>query len=174
MSLTPSQKQPELLCYPNQPAWGMPYACGPSYYNNTPLMCTPANYAQYYYPTGHPVTCNTPALPGAEPKLEPALKKEEPPAIVKDKPKRKPYAGRSRVQVLEDDRQAAVREKVNKYDPAKPANADATQLFWVVDLEGNTVLRNFKTIDEELQPGKWERDNRYGNLYFVQEAKKEK
>lgn len=84
------------------------------------------------------------------------------------------WLGRTRAQVAEDNYELALREGVYKYDPMKPAGAAPDQLFWVVETSGETNLREFKTIDEDLGPGKWERDNRFGNAYFIREAEAKK
>ena len=85
------------------------------------------------------------------------------------------WVGRTKAQVDEDNIKVAMRENVYKYDAMKPKDAKPDQLFWVVELDQSTTLRMYKTIDEDLGPGKWERDPRHGNAYFVrEEEKKEK
>lgn len=94
------------------------------------------------------------------------------PAKEKSSAKQHLWLGRTKGQVLEDNIKVAQRENVWKYDPMKPSGAAPDQLFWVIELSGDTVLRTFRTIDEDLGPGKWERDPRYGNAYFIREDEK--
>ena len=84
------------------------------------------------------------------------------------------WLGRTKAQVEEDNVKIAMRESVYRYDPMKPKDPKTDQLFWCVELDGATTLRTFRTIEEDLGPGKWERDPRYGNAFFVRdkEAKK--
>lgn len=79
------------------------------------------------------------------------------------------WVGRTKAQVDEDNVKLALSENVWKYDAMKPKDARPEQLFWVIELDQKTTLRSFKTIENDLAPGKWERDQRFGNAYFVRE-----
>ncbi|GAM83970.1 hypothetical protein ANO11243_019600 [Dothideomycetidae sp. 11243] len=139
----------------------------------------PPGYQQYYcYPDG--VAVAGAAHGAAEPAAAAASPAPAAPAPAKaPEPKadgnaKKTWLGRSKAQVDEDNLKIAVREDVYKYDAMKPVGAAPDKMFWVVELDGRTTLRMFKTIDEDLGPGKWERDARFGNAYFVRDEPEEK
>jgi len=129
-------------------------------------------YQQYHcYPTGPGATAGAPqaALPSSNSSGEVSKTNKE------TKTSKNLWVGRTKAQVDEDNIKVAMRENVYKYDAMKPKDAKPDQLFWVVELDQSTTLRMYKTIDEDLGPGKWERDPRHGNAYFVrEEEKKEK
>lgn len=89
--------------------------------------------------------------------------------------KERVWVGRTKKQVDEDNAKIAHREGVYKPNEMVPKGARSDQLFWVIETDGSNTLRNFRTIEEDLQPGKWKVDPRYGNAYFVRDKdKKEK
>ncbi|KAF2220548.1 hypothetical protein BDZ85DRAFT_266776 [Elsinoe ampelina] len=160
-------------CYPQNPTYMPHYAYQPqasAYYPTMP----PPGYQQYAcYPnvmagtTPAAVTVATSTKPAASSKPAASIKAKD------DDAGEHFWIGRTRAQVDEDNLKIAAREGVFKYDPMKPSGAAPDALFWVSELDGRTTLRMFKTIDEELGPGKWERDARYGNAYFVREEPEE-
>jgi len=55
----------------------------------------------------------------------------------------------------------------------QPENAEPETLFWVVELDGTTTLRPFRTIkDDGFGPGHWDRDERHGNAFFVRDEER--
>jgi hypothetical protein len=55
-----------------------------------------------------------------------------------------------------------------------PKDASPDQLFWCIEPDDSNTLRDFRTIEEDLQPGKWKVDPRYGNAYFVRDKLEKK
>jgi len=100
-----------------------------------------------------------------EKKADPVEATNSKPTVVK--PVEYIWTGRTKAQVDEDNLKIAMRNGVYAYCPIKPVCAFPDQLFWVVEVNGQTTLRTFKYIDQHIEPGKWERDARYGNAYFV-------
>lgn len=93
----------------------------------------------------------------------------------KDKGNGRVWEGRTKAQVDEDNFEMARREGVYKYTDMKPKDAKSSDYFWVIELDKTNQLYTFKTIDDEdFGPGKWERDPRYGNAFFVRENPKDK
>jgi len=129
-------------------------------------------YTYYCYPSGEPATV---VEKKEEPKPKPVEKKEE----KKESPKKAKvdkniWMGRTKAEVDYDNYVIAAREGVFRFDEMQPKNAQPGTLFWVVELDNTTTLRPFSTItDKSFGPGKWERDDRYGNAYFVREKPKE-
>ncbi|GAB7342766.1 hypothetical protein MBLNU457_g0906t1 [Dothideomycetes sp. NU457] len=129
-------------------------------------------YTYYCYPSGEPVTV-------VEKKEEPKPKAVEKKAEKKESPKKAKvdkniWMGRTKAEVDYDNYVIASREGVFRFDEMQPKNAQPGTLFWVVELDNTTTLRQFATItDKSFGPGKWERDDRYGNAYFVREKPKE-
>ncbi|KAH0140655.1 hypothetical protein KCU67_g14780, partial [Aureobasidium melanogenum] len=66
----------------------------------------------------------------------------------------------------------AHKEGVYKPNEMVPKAASPDQLFWVIEPDDSNTLRTFRTIEDDLQPGKWKVDPRYGNAYFVREKEK--
>jgi len=60
-------------------------------------------------------------------------------------------------------------EDVAPFDPA------GDDMFWCQGPKGESpeLLSHF-TIMETMIPGKWKKDPRYGNLYYISEKKKDK
>jgi hypothetical protein len=84
----------------------------------------------------------------------------------------KPYrtwVGRTKKQVDEDNAKIAHKEGVYKPNAMMPKDASPDQLFWCIEPDDSNTLRDFRTIEEDLQPGKWKVDPRYGNAYFVRD-----
>ncbi|KAF2153500.1 hypothetical protein K461DRAFT_268062 [Myriangium duriaei CBS 260.36] len=162
--------QPDYICYANNSGWGMPHLTTAPAHTAYPMALPTPGYQQYYcYPNGMPVqnagagakiACASPKTTATAPQPKPEGKTKQ------------VWLGRTKAQVADDNLKMAVRENVYKYDPMKPHGAAADQLFWVVEVDGSTVLYNFKTIDEALGPGKWERDPRFGNAIFIREVVK--
>jgi hypothetical protein len=86
------------------------------------------------------------------------------------------WIGRTKKQVDEDNAKIAHKEGVYKPNEMVPKAASPDQLFWCIEPDDSNTLREFRTIEEDLQPGKWKIDPRYGNAYFVRDKveKKEK
>jgi len=87
----------------------------------------------------------------------------------KSKPDQRIWVGRTKKQVDEDNARIAHKEGVYKPNEMVPKDASPDQLFWCIEPDDTTTLRSFRTIEEDLQPGKWKVDPRYGNAYFVRE-----
>ncbi|KAI4741394.1 hypothetical protein E4T50_08180 [Aureobasidium sp. EXF-12298] len=79
------------------------------------------------------------------------------------------WVGRTKKQVDEDNAKIAHKEGVYKPNEMVPKAASPDQLFWVIEPDDSNTLRSFRTIEEDLQPGKWKVDPRYGNAYFVRD-----
>jgi hypothetical protein len=89
----------------------------------------------------------------------------------------KPYrtwVGRTKKQVDEDNAKIAHKEGVYKPNAMMPKDASPDQLFWCIEPDDSNTLRDFRTIEEDLQPGKWKVDPRYGNAYFVRDKLEKK
>ncbi|CAD0092321.1 unnamed protein product [Aureobasidium vineae] len=84
------------------------------------------------------------------------------------------WVGRTKKQVDEDNTKIAHKEGVYKPNEMVPKAASPDQLFWVIEPDDSNTLRNFRTIEEELYPGKWKVDPRYGNAYFVRDKEQKK
>ena len=144
-----------------------------------PQQCMPQTCYTYQQPSGYQqYACyNAPFDPGypvPRPAVYPPINYQAAPCYM---PARNaltdtPWVGRTRAQVEEDNLKIAERENVYKYNAMKPVGAAPDQLFWVLEIDGATTLRDFRTIDQDLGPGKWERDPRYNNAYFVREEPK--
>jgi len=87
----------------------------------------------------------------------------------KPKPDQRIWVGRTKKQVDEDNAKIAHKEGVYKPNEMVPKDASPDQLFWCIEPDDTNTLRSFRTIEEDLQPGKWKVDPRYGNAYFVRE-----
>ncbi|TKX26823.1 hypothetical protein C1H76_0978 [Elsinoe australis] len=170
----PPVQYPTYQCYPQQQAYMPQYAYAPQQFIPQPYSnqaYAAPGYQQYQcYPTAYDrfVAAGAPQ-PAPAPAAAPAIESTE----KEDAASENFWIGRTRAQVDEDNIKIAAKENVFKYDAMKPAGAVADALFWVVELDGRTTLRMFKTIDEDLGPGKWERDHRHGNAYFVREKAEE-
>jgi hypothetical protein len=69
---------------------------------------------------------------------------------------------------------AAAPKAVYKPNEMVPKAASPDQLFWCIEPDDSNTLREFRTIEEDLQPGKWKVDPRYGNAYFVRDKLEKK
>ena len=87
----------------------------------------------------------------------------------KPKPDQRIWVGRTKKQVDEDNAKIAHKEGVYKPNEMIPKDASPDQLFWCIEPDDTNTLRRFCTIQEDLQPGKWKVDPRYGNAYFVRD-----
>jgi len=76
------------------------------------------------------------------------------------------YYGRNREEIDKDNQAIAKRDGVWKPNDIAPHNPKPDQHFWVREVDGTSNLRTFSTIENGLQPGKWERDPLHGNLWF--------
>ncbi|PNS16487.1 hypothetical protein CAC42_221 [Sphaceloma murrayae] len=168
----PPAQYPAYQCYPQQPAYVPHYAYAPQPYPAQNYQ--PQGYQQYHC---YPASERFPSLAGASqtvpasaPTSGAAIESKENDDAAAEESF---WIGRTRAQVNEDNLKLAARENVFKNDPMKPANATPDTLFWVVELDGRTTLRMFKTIDEDLGLGRWEKDPRHGNAYFVREEAKD-
>lgn len=136
-----------------------------------PAIGYPSGYQQYQcYPAGM-TSANPIIIPDSAPQQVPA--KPDEPAKPKATATEGNWLGRTKAQVEADNIKIAARENVFKNDQMKPKDAKADQLFWVVEIDGRTNLRMFQVIDEDLGPGRWERDPRFGNAYFQREEAEE-
>jgi hypothetical protein len=84
------------------------------------------------------------------------------------------WVGRTKKQVDEDNAKIAHKEGVYKPNEMVPKAASPDQLFWCIEPDDSNTLREFRTIEEDLQPGKWKVDPRYGNAYFVRDKVEKK
>lgn len=89
-------------------------------------------------------------------------------------PKERTWVGRTKKEVDQDNAKIAHREGVYEPNPIMPKGAKPDQLFWVSELDHSNTLRTFRTIEEDLQPGRWKIDPRYGNAYFVRDKPEKK
>jgi hypothetical protein len=89
-------------------------------------------------------------------------------------PPHRTWVGRTKKQVDEDNAKIAHKEDVYKPNEMVPKGASPDQLFWCIEPDDSNTLRDFRTIEEDLQPGKWKVDPRYGNAYFVRDKLEKK
>jgi GH15 family glucan-1,4-alpha-glucosidase len=119
-----------------------------------PATAIPVAYAMPNYPV--PVHTETASTSSPKPKTD------------------RVWVGRTKKQVDEDNAKIAHKEGVYKPNEMVPKAASPDQLFWVIEPDDSNTLRTFRTIEDDLQPGKWKVDPRYGNAYFVREKEKAK
>ncbi|KAF2841159.1 hypothetical protein M501DRAFT_917251, partial [Patellaria atrata CBS 101060] len=80
------------------------------------------------------------------------------------------WYGRSKAEVQEDNRKIATATGVYEFNELVPKDPTDDQQFWVVELDGSHVLRNFKTIEKVCRPGRWAVHPEKNNyLYFIRE-----
>ncbi|KAK8187238.1 uncharacterized protein BKA78DRAFT_186521 [Phyllosticta capitalensis] len=77
------------------------------------------------------------------------------------------WYGRTEAEVREDNKILAERDGANGRHEIAPRNPRPDQSFWVRDLDGTRYVRPYQFIEDNLRPGEWRLDQRYGNLYFV-------
>ncbi|CAD0109445.1 unnamed protein product, partial [Aureobasidium uvarum] len=138
---------------PPAPQANMPTMTYGAFPYGMPATAIPVAYAMPNYPV--PVYTDTPT---ASPKLKTD----------------RVWVGRTKRQVDEDNAKIAHKEGVYKPNEMVPKAASPDQLFWVIEPDDSNTLRNFRTIEEELYPGKWKVDPRYGNAYFVRDKEGKK
>lgn len=127
----------------------------------------PVQVAMPNYPVPVPEPKQSAAKIKDKPKVEEAEKKEE-------GAKTRAWIGRTTKQVDEDNVRMAINEGLYKPNDIVPKGARDDQLFWCIETDGSNTLRTFRTIEDDMHPGKWKVDPRYGSLYFVREKEKEK
>ncbi|KAI5235993.1 hypothetical protein E4T43_08879 [Aureobasidium subglaciale] len=136
---------------PPGPQAGMATMTYGAYPFGMPAAAVPVAYAMPNYPV--PVHAETASTASPKP------------------PPKRVWVGRTKKQVDEDNAKIAHKEGVYKPNEMVPKAASPDQLFWVIEPDNSNTLRNFRTIEEDLQPGKWKVDPRYGNAYFVRDKK---
>ncbi|KAI5247386.1 hypothetical protein E4T42_06000 [Aureobasidium subglaciale] len=136
---------------PPAPQAGMATMTYGAYPFGMPATAVPVAYAMPNYPV--PVHAETASTASPKP------------------PPNRVWVGRTKKQVDEDNAKIAHTEGVYKPNEMVPKAASPDQLFWVIEPDNSNTLRNFRTIEEDLQPGKWKVDPRYGNAYFVRDKK---
>ncbi|KAG9586859.1 hypothetical protein KCU77_g11284, partial [Aureobasidium melanogenum] len=138
--------------YASKPS--MPAMTYSAYPYGMPATAIPVAYAMPNYPV--PVHTDTASTSSPKPKTD------------------RVWVGRTKKQVDEDNAKIAHKEGVYKPNEMVPKAASPNQLFWIIEPDDSNTLRTFRTIEEDLQPGKWKVDPRYGNAYFVREKGKTK
>ncbi|KAI5196773.1 hypothetical protein E4T39_07615 [Aureobasidium subglaciale] len=128
-----------------------------------------ATMAYGAYPFGMPATAVPVAY--AVPNYPVPVRAETASTASPKPPPDRVWVGRTKKQVDEDNAKIAHKEGVYKPNEMAPKAASPDQLFWVIESDNSNTLRNFRTIEEDLQPGKWKVDPRYGNAYFVRDKK---
>ncbi|THV84585.1 hypothetical protein D6D23_09333 [Aureobasidium pullulans] len=119
------------------------------------------------YPFGFPGTAVPVAY--AMPNYPVPMNSETASTVTPKATKDRVWVGRTKKQVDEDNAKIAHKEGVYKPNEMVPKGASSDQLFWVIEPDNTNTLRNFRTIEDDLQPGKWKIDPRYGNAYFVRD-----
>ncbi|KAG9959184.1 hypothetical protein KCU61_g7698, partial [Aureobasidium melanogenum] len=156
-SLRPASEPPtieEAALDQSTPKPSMPAMTYGAFPYSMPATAIPVAYAMPNYPV--PVHTETTSISSPKPKTD------------------RVWVGRTKKQVDEDNAKIAHKEGVYKPNEMVPKAASPDQLFWVIEPEDSNTLRTFRTIEEELQPGKWKVDPRYGNAYFVRDKERTK
>lgn len=116
-------------------------------------------------------------VPVPEPKEAAAKTKDKPKAKEAEKKegnKPRAWVGRTKKQVDEDNIRIAINEGVFKPNDMVPKDAKDDQFFWCIEPDSTHTLRTFRTIEDDLYPGKWKVDPSNGVMYFVREKEKKK
>ncbi|GAB7351028.1 hypothetical protein MBLNU459_g1515t1 [Dothideomycetes sp. NU459] len=179
----PYTLQPALAYYPAQYTYAQPQQLQIAQSSPRPAATQQPLVIAYPHGYAYPIQVAMPNYPVPVTEVKESAKesaKEKDKAKEKENEKKKAtehhrtWVGRTKKQVDEDNIQIAVNEGIYKPNDIVPKGAKDDQLFWCIETDGSNTLRTFRTIEDDLYPGRWKVDPRYGNLYFVREKEKKK